>query len=168
MEIKKAEIKTFCSVLIRVHKEHGLDKCADLFHKFIKENSTRNILREIEEQVFIEVQYNFGCTKELLRTSNKRKMVPEARAMCAILLHKHINLSHDDISIIFGRMISPSAVTKILKPFRLKLSGYDIVEHIGYNKLFTDEFVKKFHVMDQKITSFKKSLIETNTKKSKN
>lgn len=88
--------------------------------------------------------------------------------MCAILLHKHINLSHDDISIIFGRMISPSAVTKILKPFRLKLSGYDIVEHIGYNKLFTDEFVKKFHVMDQKITSFKKSLIETNTKKSKN
>ena len=130
--IKKVGVKKVVAALDELNTEEG----------FIEAHS------ELIKSILKETAQSFKVNPEDLKRKNLRGAMIEARAMCFVLIKKHLDLKHQDIALIF-KSRNHSMVSAALKTYG----------DLNYDVRTDRKFIEIYKEVDKKIEEKKNILL---------
>jgi chromosomal replication initiation ATPase DnaA len=116
MDTLDEEIVFVVKRLANALNKHGVKRVVAVLDKLNNEEAFIEAHRELISYILNTTAIKFKVNPEDLKKSNVRGMTINARNMCCVLLKKHMELKHADISRLFGSD-SHSIVSSAIKQF---------------------------------------------------
>ena len=112
--------------------------------------------RALRRRILTEVAAVYAVPPHRIVGSKKRGVVTEAKVMAIILMHKHLNITHAEIAVMFGCV--PSNIGRRIKAFN-GISGNGATLNVSANtfaKIYGGKtFMPRFKDIDAKIKEYR-------------
>lgn len=144
MQELEAEVISLVKELAKTIKKVGVKKVYRALSEINAETNSTNIHTQIINYTIDETCKEFKVSKLDIKKKNIRGNIIEARAMCFIVLKKHLDIKHQDIAKIFGRA-NHTLVSNALNTFK-KLNAEFKRDRI---------FLERFQKIDKKVENHK-------------
>jgi len=152
-KIEASEVQGFIKDIIKAYKKFGSTRIENKI-KELYNTTDGNHHNLIKQKIFDEISTVYGVSEKVIKQSNKRGNVTQAKVTAMILLHKHIKISHSDIAKIFKR--GQSLVSRKIRLFNnLNLKNIDIADVKLY---YNEDFIINFELINKKIVTFKQAI----------
>jgi len=129
------EVIALVKRLAKTIKKVGVKKVVAVLDELDTEENFIETHKNLISFVIKQTSSSFMVNPEELKRKNIRGSLVEARSMCFILLKKHLELTHEDISGLFGNK-NHSLVSNALATF--KKLNYDIKTDRKFLEIFND------------------------------
>ena len=117
MQELETEVITLVKELAKTIKKVGVKKVYKVLNEINEETKHNNIHHQIITFTINETCKEFQVSKSEIKKKNIRGNIIEARAMCFIILKKHLDIKHEDIAKLFGRA-NHTLVSNALNSFK--------------------------------------------------
>ena len=104
------ELITVIKGLAKTIKKVGVKKVVAALDELNTEEDFIEAHKSLIKYILRETSQQFKVSSEDLKRKNIRGTTVDARAMCFVLLKKHLDLKHTDIAKIFGSSWVPSTI----------------------------------------------------------
>tara|TARA_R110000803_G_scaffold180572_2_gene243016 strand:+ start:150 stop:608 length:459 start_codon:yes stop_codon:yes gene_type:complete len=133
--------------LAKAVSKHGVKRVVKVLDQLNNEEGFIEAHKSLIKYILKETSYQFKLNPDDLKKSNIRGVRFEARNMCFVLLKKHLDLKHIDISGLFGSA-NHSIVSNAIKKF----------ENLKYDVKADRNIIDIFREVDKKIAEKKNML----------
>jgi len=140
MESIDVEVISLVKRLAKTIKKHGVKKVVAALDELNTEEGFIEAHNALIKYIIKETSASFQVKPDDLKRKNIRGTTVEARSMCFILLKKHLDLKHTDISGVFGSR-NHSLVSNAIKAF----------SNMDYDVKMDRKFIEIFREVDKKV-----------------
>jgi chromosomal replication initiation ATPase DnaA len=144
MQKLESEVISLVKELAKTIKKVGVRKVYKVLNDINDETKSNSIHHQIIIYTINQTCKEFQVSKSEIKKKNIRGNIIEARAMCFIILKKHLDLKHEDIAKLFGRS-NHTLVSNALNNFK----------HLNAQIKKDRIFLEKFQLIDSKVEKHK-------------
>lgn len=150
MSDNATEVVSLMRKLARAVKKYGVNKIVKVLNELDSEKKASIYHKKVVDYIIKEVCFHFNVPKADIFKKNIRGNTSDARRMCFVLMKKHLDLSHLEISQWF-KLESHSVISIALSSF------HDLDAQIKSDR----EFLTKYMEIDKEVTRFKEKALLT-------